>query len=153
MAALAVLLAAEHATAMVVRILGPAGTLAGTLTLPPRERMPFPAIVTVTGSGAHHRDGNRTPEDPYRPFREIADRLAGCGIATLRLDDRGIGGSDGDATTATAENTAEDAQAALRFLRARPDIDPRRVGLIGHSYSGVIAPMVAVDDPEVAAVV
>jgi dipeptidyl aminopeptidase/acylaminoacyl peptidase len=146
----AILLAA--ATALEVQVPGPAGTLAGTLTLPDHGRPPFPAVVTLTGSGAHHRDGNRTPEHPYRPFRDIADALAGCGVATLRLDDRGVGGSTGVANDATAEDTAADARAALRFLRARSDVDPRRMGLLGHSYGGVIAPMVAADDA-VAAVV
>jgi dipeptidyl aminopeptidase/acylaminoacyl peptidase len=139
--------------ALEVRVPGPAGTLGGTLTLPSRARAPFPAVVTVTGSGAHHRDGNRTPEHPYRPFRDIANALAGCGIATLRLDDRGVGASSGDADAATAEDTAADAGAALRFLRARKDIDPRRVGLIGHSYGGEIAPMVAAQDTTLAALV
>jgi dipeptidyl aminopeptidase/acylaminoacyl peptidase len=146
----AILLAA--ATALEVQVPGPAGTLAGTLTLPDHGRPPFPAVVTLTGSGAHHRDGNRTPEHPYRPFRDIADALAGCGVATLRLDDRGVGGSAGVANDATAEDTAADARAALRFLRARSDVDPRRLGLLGHSYGGVIAPMVAAEDA-VAAVV
>ena len=141
------------ASAVEVQVPGPAGALAGTLTLPARGRGPFPAVVTVTGSGAHHRDGNRTPEHPYRPFRQIADALSGCGIATLRLDDRGVGGSAGDAGAATLEDTAADVVAALRFLRGRPDIDPKRVGLIGHSYGGAVAPAVAADDPRVAAVV
>jgi dienelactone hydrolase len=136
-----------------VRVPGPAGVLAGTFTLPDRGRLPFPAVITVTGSGAHHRDGNRTPDHPYRPFRGIADALAGCGIATLRLDDRGVGESEGDAAGATAEDTAADTRAAVRFLRARPDIDPRRIGLVGHSYGGQIAPMVAADDAELAALV
>jgi dipeptidyl aminopeptidase/acylaminoacyl peptidase len=74
-------------------------------------------------------------------------------VATLRLDDRGVGESAGDANAATAEDTAADAEAALTFLRARPEIDPRHVGLIGHSYGGEIAPMVAAEDPAVAAVV
>jgi uncharacterized protein len=136
-----------------VLVPGPAGVLGGTLTVPGRGHGPYPAVATLTGSGAHHRDGNRTPEHPYRPFRDIAARLAGCGIATLRLDDRGVGASEGDAAAATAEDTAADARAALRFLRGRPDIDPRRVGLIGHSYGGEIAPMAAADDPDLAAVV
>jgi dipeptidyl aminopeptidase/acylaminoacyl peptidase len=138
------------AAALEVAVPGPAGALAGTLTLP-AGRGPFPAVVTLTGSGAHFRDGNRTPEHPYRPFRQIADALAGCGVATLRLDDRGVGGSAGDATAATAEDTAADTAAAVRFLRARKDVG--RVGLIGHSYGAVIAPMVAADDPAIAAVV
>jgi dipeptidyl aminopeptidase/acylaminoacyl peptidase len=140
-------------TAIEVSVPGPAGTLAGTLTLPDDGRGPFPAVVTLTGSGAHFRDGTRTPEHPYRPFRDIAQKLAGCGIATLRLDDRGVGGSAGDANTASAADTQADAEAAVRFLRARKDIDPRRVGLIGHSYGGEIAPMVAAADPGLKAVV
>jgi uncharacterized protein len=136
-----------------VRAPGPAGTLAGTLTLPGQGHAPFPAVVTLTGSGAHFRDGNRTDEPDYRPFRQIAERLAGCGVATLRLDDRGVGGSAGDADAATAEDTAADARAALEFLRGRRDIDARRLGLVGHSYGGEIAPMVAAEDPSLAAVV
>ena len=138
------------AAALEVVVAGPAGPLAGTLTLPDGKG-PFPAVVTLTGSGAHFRDGNRTPEHPYRPFRQIADALARCGVATLRLDDRGVGGSAGDAAAATAEDTAADARAAIAFLRARPDI--ARVGLVGHSYGGVIAPMVAAEDRQVAAAV
>jgi len=152
LAASLALLAAAGPAAVEVRVPGPAGVLAGTLTLP-EGTGPFPAVVTLTGSGAHYRDGNRTPEHPYRPFRQIAEKLAACGIATLRLDDRGVGGSAGNAAAATAEDTAADTAAALRFLRARSDIDPRRVGLVGHSYGGEIAPMVAADDPLVAAVV
>jgi dipeptidyl aminopeptidase/acylaminoacyl peptidase len=150
---LAAVLLLSQAIAIEVRVPGPAGTLGGTLTLPANGRGPFPAVTTLTGSGAHYRDGNRTPEHPYRPFRQIAERLAGCGVATLRLDDRGVGESTGDANAATAEDTAADAEAALTFLRARPEIDPRRVGLIGHSYGGEIAPLVAGADPLVAAVV
>ena len=152
-AALALALLVAPAAQAEVRVPGPAGTLAGTLTLPSSGRAPFPAVVTLTGSGAHFRDGTRTPEHPYRPFRHIAARLAGCGIATLRLDDRGVGESTGDQAAATAEDTAADARAALEFLRSRRDIDGRRLGLIGHSYGGEIAPMVAADDPKVAAVV
>ena len=150
--ALALVLLAGTSSARDVRVPGPAGTLAGTLTMPERGRAPFPAIVTLTGSGATYRDGNRTPEHPYRPFRNIAEKLAGCGIATLRLDDRGVGASTGDWNSATAEDTAADAEAAVRFLRSLPEIDPRRVGLVGHSYGGEIAPMVAAEDPSVAAV-
>jgi uncharacterized protein len=152
-AALLAIAAAGGGTSIDVTLPGPAGRLAGTLTTPSPGRRPFPAVVTLTGSGAHHRDGNRTPDHPYRPFRQIADRLATCGIATLRLDDRGVGGSEGRADAATAEDTAADARAALSFLRQRSGIDGRRLALIGHSYGGAIAPMVAADDPALAAVV
>lgn len=153
LALLGALLLVASPPAQEVRAPGPAGPMGGTLTLPARGRPPFPAIVTITGSGAHFRDGNRSAEDHYQPFRQIADTLAGCGIATLRLDDRGVGASAGDAAAATAEDTAADTRAAVAFLRGRTDIDPRRVGLIGHSYGGDIAPMVAADDPAIAAVV
>jgi dipeptidyl aminopeptidase/acylaminoacyl peptidase len=152
-AALALVLLLAQPAETEVRLPGPAGTLAGTLTLPTRGAAPFPAVVTLTGSGAHFRDGNRTPEHPYRPFRHIARALAACGIATLRLDDRGMGGSAGNAAAATALDTADDARAALAFLRSRRDIDARRLGLIGHSYGGIVAPLVAAEDPSLAAVV
>ena len=150
---LAGLLLFSQAASIDVRVPAPAGTLGGTLTLPSTGRAPFPAVTTLTGSGAHYRDGNRIPTHPYRPFRQIAETLASCGVATLRLDDRGVGESTGEASAATAEDTAADAMAALAFLRSRPEIDPARVGLIGHSYGGEIAPMVAAADPAVAAVV
>lgn len=150
---LSLALAASGPRALEVTVPGPAGALGGTLTLPARGRGPFPAVVTLTGSGPHYRDGNRTPGHPYRPFRRIADALARCGVATLRLDDRGVGRSQGDANAATAEDTKADAEAAVRFLRGRTEVDGRRVGLIGHSYGGEIAPMVAADDPSLAVVV
>lgn len=139
-------------SAVDVTFAGPAGRLAGTLTFP-EGRGPFPAVVTLTGSGAHHRDGNRTPEHPYRPFRQIAGALAACGIATLRVDDRGVGGSEGDAGGATLEDTVADAAAAVAYLRSRAEVDPRRVALVGHSYGGVAAPLLASSDPGIAAVV
>ena len=126
--------------------------LAGTLTLPDGAP-PYAVALSLTGSGSHLRDGNRTPEHPYRPFRHIANALAARGIAMLRLDDRGIGGSTGDGNAATGDDVANDARAAMRWLRARADIDGARVALIGHSFGGEIAPLVAASDPAVAAVV
>jgi len=137
-----------------VVILGRDGRrLAGTLTLPAEGGPPFPAVVTLTGSGAHFRDGNRTPEHPYRPFRQIAEALAAKGIATLRLDDRGVGGSTGDAVAATGDDVADDARVAIAWLRRRAGIDPTRIAVIGHSFGGAVAPLVAADDPRVAAMV
>lgn len=139
------------AASLEVQIPGPAGNLAGTLSLP--STLPAPAVLLLSGSGAHLRDGNRTPEHPYRPFRDIANALAGCGIATLRVDDRGMGGSAGVAATVSLTDTAADARAALATLHARPEIDAKRLFLLGHSYGGVVAPLVARDEPALAGVI
>ena len=128
-------------------------SLAGTLTLPSTGTAPFPVAVSLTGSGLHYRDGNRRPEHPYRPFREIADALAERGVAMLRLDDRGVGGSTGDGNAATGDDIADDTRVAIAWLRERKEIDPARVALIGHSFGGEVAPMVAAEDPSVAALV
>lgn len=127
-------------------------TLAGTLTRPRGDRA-VPAVVMITGSGAQDRDQALPLLRGYRPFREIADALGHHGIAVLRLDDRGFGESTGDFADATSADFADDIRAALAWLRQRPDIDPRRVGLVGHSEGGLVAPMVAADDTALAAIV
>ncbi|MBV8683004.1 MAG: alpha/beta fold hydrolase [Caulobacteraceae bacterium] len=123
--------------------------LAGTLTLPPGKG-PFPAVVLIAGSGAHDRDETIFG---HRPFRVLADHLTRRGLAVLRYDKRGVGASTGDYASATTADFADDANAAVRFLAARRDIDGRRIGLIGHSEGGLIAPMVADRDRKVAFVV
>lgn len=133
-------------TAEEVRITTPAGhVLAGTLTRP-AVSTPVPAVVTITGSGAQDRDQHIPMVRDYRPFREIADTLGRRGVAVLRLDDRGFGESTGDFATATSSDFADDIRAALDYLRTRDDIDGDRLGLIGHSEGGVVAPMVAATD-------
>ena len=114
-------------------------TLAGTLTLPPGKG-PFPAVLFVTGSGPQDRDEMILG---HRPFLVIADALTKAGIATLRFDDRGMGKSGGSITNLTTTDFAGDALAEITYLAKRPEIDPRRVGIIGHSEGGLIAPMVA----------
>ena len=120
--------------------------LAGTLTLPPGHG-PFAAVVLIAGSGAHTRDETVFG---HAVFLVLADHLTRHGIAVLRYDKRGLGGSGGDFATATSRDFASDAEAGLAYLRSRSEVDPRRVGLIGHSEGGVIAPMVAGQDPSVA---
>jgi uncharacterized protein len=114
--------------------------LAGTLTLPPGEG-PFPAVALITGSGPQDRDETILG---HRPFWILADFLTRAGIVVLRYDDRGVGESEGDFAAATSLDFAVDAGAAVAFLKAQPGIDPERVGLIGHSEGGLIAPLVAV---------
>ena len=130
-------------------------SLAGTLTIPAGATgaAPVPAVVTITGSGQQDRDEAISLFQGYRPFREFADSLARRGIAVLRMDDRGFGGSGGDAATATSADFAKDIQAGLAWLRTRPEIDRARLGLIGHSEGGLIAPMVANDEPSLKAIV
>jgi uncharacterized protein len=123
--------------------------LAGTLTLPPSKE-PVPAVVLITGSGA--QDRNETIMG-HRPFLVLADHLTRRGIAVLRMDDRGIGGSASGSPKATSENYAEDALAGVAFLKGRKEIDPRRIGLIGHSEGGMIAPLAAVKSKDVAFIV
>lgn len=144
---------AQAAREREVSLPGPAGRLAGTLTLPGEAfDPPYPVVVTLTGSGAHYRDGNRTPDDPYRPFRQIAAALASRGVAVLRMDDRGVGGSTGNAAAATGDDVADDVHAAVAWLRTRDEVDPERVALLGHSFGGGVAPIVAAEDPAIAAI-
>lgn len=124
-------------------------TLAGTLTLPEGDG-PFPAAVLITGSGPQDRDETIFG---HRPFLVIADDLTQRGIAVLRYDDRGFGESTGDFNGATHEDFADDARAAVAFLRSDPRIDPNGIGLIGHSEGGIAAPLVAADDEAIAFVV
>jgi dienelactone hydrolase len=128
--------------------------LAGTLTLP-KDRGGdgrAPAVVLITGSGQQNRDEELPGIKGYRFFRQIADTLSRRGIAVLRLDDRGIGGSQPGDRPGTSGDFADDVRAALAYLRARPEIDGNRLGLVGHSEGGLIAPMVARNDPRLRAI-
>lgn len=120
-------------------------TLAGTLIVPEGDG-PFPAVVFITGSGPQDRDETIFS---HKPFFVIADHLARHGIASLRYDDRGVGGSGGSTMQSTAFDTAGDVMSAIELLQARPKINPDRIGLIGHSEGGIVAPIVAADNPSV----
>lgn len=108
--------------------------MSATLTIPPAPGRDIPAVVMVTGSGQQNRDEEIME---HRPFAVIADRLARHGIASLRYDDRGTGGSTGDFSKATTDTLAADALAALRFLRGVPGIG--KAGVLGHSEGGTIS--------------
>lgn len=141
-------------TAREVRVPHPGGfRLAGTLTIPNERHGRIPAVVTITGSGQEDRDEAIPGVRGYRPFRDIADTLTRRGIAVLRMDDRGFGGSEGDAGRATTRDFAGDIAAAVAYLRTQPEIDPDRIAVVGHSEGGIIAPMVAVADPRLRAAV
>ena len=127
----------------------PGVRLAGTLTLPQGEG-PHPAVLLVSGSGPQDRDETLLG---HKPFLVLADYLARRGIAVLRLDDRGTGASTGSFAAATSDDFARDAAAAVSWLRARPEVADDRVGIVGHSEGGLIAPLVASRTPEVAFIV
>ena len=102
--------------------------------------MTYPAVVLISGSGAQNRDEMIFG---HKPFLVLADHLTRNNIAVLRYDDRGVGGSTGDPSSATSESFADDVMAAVEFLKTQDKVDPARIGLIGHSEGGIIAPMVA----------
>ncbi len=120
--------------------------LSATLSLP-AGRGPFPAVVLISGSGPQDRHSTIFV---HEPFALIADHLARNGIATLRYDERGVGTSTGRYATATVSDLAADAEAVFRKLRSTPEIDKARVGLLGHSEGGIIAPQIAVRSRDVA---
>ncbi|MDR1937496.1 MAG: alpha/beta hydrolase [Tannerellaceae bacterium] len=123
--------------------------LAGTLTLPEKGDA-FPAVILISGSGAQNRDEELMG---HKPFLVIADHLTRNGIAVLRFDDRGTASSTGDFSTATSLDFSKDVEAALRYLQTRKEINPQKIGLIGHSEGGVIAPMLAARSTDVAFIV
>jgi uncharacterized protein len=149
-------------------------TLTGTLTLPDGKG-PFAAVVCVHGSGNVDRDenvdtravaeaaaklereGKPVPSELKAPhkwniFRDAAWALAGAGIACLRYDKRGTGKSGGDPVVRPATSLEYDVHAAVSWLRARPDIDGTRIGLLGHSEGGYLSPVLAVQDPTIKAI-
>ena len=127
-------------------------TLAGTLSLPAGDG-PHPAVVLISGSGPSNRDEAVPEMMEMKPFALLADGLASQGLAVLRYDDRGVGESTGEYDLATSADLATDAAAAVDYLRSRSEIDTNSVGLLGHSEGGIIAGLVAADDPDLAFVI
>lgn len=123
--------------------------LAGTFTYPKNGKN-FPAVVMVTGSGAQDRDETIFK---HKPFLVIADYLSRNGVAVLRFDDRGVGKSTGNFAAATSADFVTDALAAVEYLKTRTEVNPSKIGIIGHSEGGMIAPMAASNSDEVAFIV
>jgi pimeloyl-ACP methyl ester carboxylesterase len=123
--------------------------LAGTLSLPAKAS-PVPAVLLITGSGAQDRDETLLG---HKPFLVLADALTRRGIAVLRVDDRGVGGSTGSTSQSTSQDFALDALAGVEFLAHRKEVDPKRIGLIGHSEGGLIAPIAATRSKDIAFIV
>lgn len=113
--------------------------LGATLTLPAGNG-PHPVVIMISGSGAQDRDENILG---HKPFWVIADYMSRRGIAVLRFDDRGVGESTGDHSAATSADFATDVEAGIKYLQGRKEIDKKKIGLMGHSEGGMIAPIVA----------
>jgi uncharacterized protein len=120
--------------------------LAGTLTMP-ASSAPVPAVVLITGSGPQNRDEEVFG---FKVFATLADHLTRQGIAVYRYDDRGVGESTGNLAQSTTEDFAGDALAAVKALKAKPGIDPARVGLLGHSEGAVAAAIAAARSTDIA---
>lgn len=124
-------------------------TLSGTLTLPSKEGK-YPAVILITGSGPQNRDGEVLG---HKPFLVISDYLTKKGIAVLRYDDRGFGQSTGNFKSGTSLDFATDVESAVTYLKSRKEINQSKIGLVGHSDGGMIAPIVATKSHDVAFIV
>jgi fermentation-respiration switch protein FrsA (DUF1100 family) len=115
-------------------------SLAGTLTLPKKDGINYPVVILISGSGPQNRDSELFG---HKPFLVISDYFTKNGIAVLRFDDRGVALSTGDFKTATTLDFASDVESAIAYLKTRKEIDKTKIGLVGHSEGGIIAPIVA----------
>lgn len=120
--------------------------LAGTFTYPDNKQK-YPAVILITGSGAQNRDEELLG---HKPFLVLSDYLTRRGIAVLRFDDRGTAQSEGDFSKATSVDFASDVLAGLSYLKNRKEVNPEKIGLVGHSEGGMIAFMLAAKHKDVA---
>ncbi|MDX6188681.1 alpha/beta fold hydrolase [Flavobacterium sp. Fl-318] len=123
--------------------------LAGTLTLPKKEGV-FPAVILISGSGPQNRDEELLG---HKPFLVLSDYLTKNGIAVLRFDDRGTAASKGDFKTGTSLDFSTDVEAGVQFLLSRKEINKKKIGLVGHSEGGLIAPILASKSKDIAFIV
>ncbi|MDT0650884.1 alpha/beta hydrolase family protein, partial [Autumnicola edwardsiae] len=124
-------------------------TLAGTLTTP-KNKKDFTTAILISGSGPQNRNEEIMN---HKPFLIISDYLTRNGIAVLRYDDRGIGESQGEYSKATSKDLSRDTEAAIKYLKSRKDINKNKIGLVGHSEGGLIAPMIASNTNDVSFIV
>lgn len=123
--------------------------LAGTLTYP-KEGFNFPVVILISGSGAQDRNSKILN---HKPFLVIADYLTNNGIAVLRVDDRGTNASEGNHDKTGLDGFVRDTKSAVDYLKSRKEIDVSKIGLIGHSLGGLIAPIVASESNDISFIV
>ena len=134
-----------------VRIINPSDgvELAGTLTIPIQPGI-HPAVLLIPGSGPHNRNEEILG---HKPFLVLADHLARNGTAVLRLDKRGCGESGGTYQPFDIENFILDAKSGVEFLKNHEQVDHSRIGVLGHSQGGLIAPMLAIESIDISLVI
>jgi dienelactone hydrolase len=136
-----------------VQIAGPGGKLGGSLTRPRGVAGRLPGVVFLSDSGKHDREGNANNGAINIGTREILDEATKAGFAVLRVDDRGVGESEGDYSRTTMSSQTADAGAMIDFLKQRPDIDPTRLALLGQGEGANVAIMVAAQRADLKAIV
>ena len=119
-------------------------TLGGTFTYPRKDN--FPVVILISGSGQQDRNSEIFG---HKPFWVIADYLTQNGIGVLRIDDRGVGKSGGNPATSTSYDFAADSEAAVHYIKTKKGVNPKKIGLIGHSEGGLIAPIIASKDKNI----
>ncbi len=124
-------------------------SLSGTYTYP-KDTKDFPTVILISGSGAQDRNSEILG---HKPFLVIADYLTNNGIAVLRVDDRETGNSEGIYNETGLNGFLNDTKSALKYLKSRDEINSKKVGLIGHSLGGVIAPMIASDTKDISFII
>jgi hypothetical protein len=126
--------------------------LSGTVTIP-EGNGPFPSIIIISGSGAQDRDGKAKEVGFSVGYDVIGNKLSNNGFLVLRYDERGMGKSEGNFDSASFYDLVSDVKSALQYLRTRPEVDPQRICLIGHSEGGAIVPLMASQDKKIKAIV
>jgi alpha/beta superfamily hydrolase len=124
-------------------------SLAGTITYP-KMGSDFPAVILISGSGPQDRNSELLN---HKPFLVIADYLTKRGIAVLRVDDRGTGEAEGEYNETGLNGFVNDTESAFEFLKTRKEINHSKIGLIGHSLGGIIAPIIASENTDVSFIV
>jgi hypothetical protein len=119
--------------------------LAGTLTMP-QDGVFEKVVILISGSGPQDRNEEVLN---HKPFLVLSDHLTRAGVAVLRYDDRGVAESEGTFAGATTKDFADDAAAAVTYLKSRKEMSGKAIGLVGHSEGGMIAPIVASEHPDI----
>jgi hypothetical protein len=120
--------------------------ICGTLTMPGSRSTAHPAVILSTWFGRADRDQTVAG---HKPFAIWADALTRLGFAVFRYDKRGAGASGGRFSATNTHDLAADLERIVAYLRGSADVDPAKIGLVGHSEGGHISAMVAAEDPRI----